>query len=117
MKDGIHIILDLKGCKNLEKLSNLNFIESFLLRLVKITKMKAITKPKVLYYKHEQKEESGITGFIIISDSHISIHTYPFKKSLYLDLFSCRNFGFKKIIDYTKRIFEPKKSTNRLIRR
>lgn len=117
MKDGTHLILDLKECKNLEELSNKKFIESLLLKLVKITGMKAITKPYVLYYEHEKKEESGITGSIIISDSHISLHTYPFKKSLYFDLFSCKNFDSKKIINCIKEIFEPKKIVKRLIRR
>ncbi len=117
MKDATHLILDLKDCKNLEKLSNKKFIESFLLELVKISKMKAITKPKVLYYENKEKEESGITGFIIISDSHISIHTFPFKKSLYLDLFSCKNFDSKEIINYVKRTFEPGKLTKRLMKR
>jgi len=117
MKNGTHLILDLKECKEYEKLSNKKFIESFLLNLVKISKMKAITKPNVLYYKHKEKEESGVTGFIIIADSHISIHTYPFKKSLYLDLFSCKNFYSQKIINYVQETFEPEKLTKKLIRR
>lgn len=117
MKDATHLILDLKDCKNLEKLSNKKFIESFLLELVKISKMKAITKPSVLNHEHEEKEESGITGFIIISDSHISIHTYPFKKSLYLDLFSCKRFDFSKIINYVQETFEPGKLTKKLMKR
>jgi len=117
MKDGTHLILDLKECKNLDNLSNKKFIESLLLDLVKITGMKAITEPSVFYYENKEKEESGITGFVIISDSHISIHTYPFKKSLYLDLFSCRNFDSKEIINCIKEIFEPERLTKRIIRR
>lgn len=117
VKDGTHLIIDLKGCRNLERLSDKRFIESFLLELVGIAKMKAITKPNVLYYEHEEKEESGVTGFVIISDSHISIHTYPFKKSLYLDLFSCKIFDSKKIVGYIKGIFQPESITDKLVKR
>ncbi len=117
MKDGTHLILDLKECKNVDNLSNERFIKNLILDLIKITGMKAITKPSVLYYEHKEKKESGITGFVIISDSHTSIHAYPFKKSLYLDLFSCRNFGSKEIINCIKEIFKPEKLTKRIIRR
>jgi len=117
VKDGTHLIIDLKGCKNLERLSDKRFIENFLLELVEIAEMRAITNPNVLYYEHQEKEESGITGFIIISDSHISIHTYPFKKSLYLDLFSCKIFDSEKIISYIKGIFEPENVKDKLIKR
>jgi len=117
MKDGTHLILDLKDCKEIERLSNEKLIKNFFLELVKISEMKAITKPSVLYYEHKEKEESGITGYIIISDSHISVHTYPFKKSLYLDLFSCRRFDSDKISDYTKELFKPNKTTKKLIKR
>ncbi|NOQ56179.1 MAG: S-adenosylmethionine decarboxylase proenzyme [Nanohaloarchaea archaeon] len=117
MKDGKHLILDLKCCKNMEKLSDTSFIESFLLELVRISEMKAITKPKVLYYEHEVKEESGVTGFVIISDSHISIHTYPTKKALYLDIFSCKQFDVDKIVNYVRETFESCEFEKRLIER
>lgn len=108
MEEGMHLILDLKECRKIEKLSDVKFIESFLLELVKVIEMKAITRPNVLYYEHEKMKESGITGFIIIADSHISVHTYPFKKSLYFDLFSCKKFDFERVITYVKEKFEPK---------
>ena len=55
MKEANHLIFDLKACKNLERLSDKKFIEDFLLKLVKLSKMNAITKPNVLYYEHEEK--------------------------------------------------------------
>ena len=117
MKDGTHLIIDLKGCRNLEKLSDKRFIKNFLLELVGIAKMKAITKPNVLYYEHEDRRESGVTGFVIISDSHISVHTYPFKESLYLDLFSCKIFDSERIVRYIKDVFRPDSISDRLIKR
>ena len=47
----------------------------------------------------------------------IGRHWIPFKKSLYLDLFSCKKFDSNKIIDYSKEIFKPKKITKKLINR
>ena len=115
MKDGTHLILDLKDCKESKKLLDEKFIKNFLLELVKIIKMKPLTRPKVLYYEHGEKEESGVTGFIIISDSHISVHTYPFKKSLYFDLFSCKKFDSEKVINYLEETFKPGKTARKLL--
>ncbi|MCK4883237.1 MAG: S-adenosylmethionine decarboxylase [Candidatus Diapherotrites archaeon] len=117
MKDGHHLMVDLKDCNKLDCLSDEVFIKKTIVDLVKIVKMKAITKPCVLYYEHEDKEESGVTGFVIISDSHVSIHTYPFKGSLYFDLFSCKVFESEEIIKYLKNAFEPKTITKKLINR
>ncbi|MCD6229913.1 MAG: S-adenosylmethionine decarboxylase [Candidatus Diapherotrites archaeon] len=117
MKDGHHLTVDLKECRNLSGLSDEKFIENTLVDLVKIVKMKAITKPCVLYYEHGDREESGVTGFVIISDSHVSVHTYPFKGSLYFDLFSCRGFDSKEVAGYLKEAFEPEKLTEKLLKR
>ncbi|MEM2121636.1 MAG: S-adenosylmethionine decarboxylase [Candidatus Woesearchaeota archaeon] len=117
MKDATHLILDIKECEEFKKLFSKKIIKNCLLELVKISKMKAITKPLVFYYNHKEKQESGVTGFIIISDSHISIHTYPYKKSLYLDLFSCKSFDSDKIYSFIKNEFKPSKTNKKLIKR
>jgi S-adenosylmethionine decarboxylase len=117
MKEGTHLILDLKGSKKHQELSSKKFIQNTLETLVKLAKMKAIMRPKVLYYEHEEQIESGVTGFVIIADSHICIHTYPFKEALYVDLFSCKKFDYEKVINYLKAIFNPKRSFKRLIKR
>ena len=95
----------------------MRFIEEFLLKVIKIAEMKAIARPLVLYYQHEKREESGITGFVIIADSHISIHTYPFKGSLYMDIFSCKWFDKGRIIRYTNEVIEPSEVVEKFIRR
>jgi S-adenosylmethionine decarboxylase len=117
MKDGTHLILDLKDCEEIKRLSSKRFIRKFILKAVDISKMKPISKPMVIYYEPKEKEESGVTGFIIILDSHISVHTYPFKKSLYFDLFSCKSFDSDKMIDYSKEVFKPKRIHKKLIKR
>ncbi|MBT4277424.1 S-adenosylmethionine decarboxylase proenzyme [Candidatus Falkowbacteria bacterium] len=117
MKNGTHLLVDIKNCKKIKELSDTKVITSFLVKLIKLAKMKAITEPKVMYYEHEDKIESGITGFVIIADSHVSIHTYPLKKSFYLDLFSCKKFNEKEIIKYTNEFFGGKKIKSQLIKR
>lgn len=38
------------------------------------------------------EDECGITGFAVISTSHMSIHCWPLQKFFSLDAFSCKNF-------------------------
>jgi len=36
-----------------------------------------------------QFEPVGVTGVLVLSESHFSVHTYPENDSLYLDIFCC----------------------------
>lgn len=37
------------------------------------------------------KDPGGWTGFVIIAESHISIHTFPGRGFVSIDLYTCRN--------------------------
>jgi S-adenosylmethionine decarboxylase len=36
-----------------------------------------------------QFEPTGVTGVLVLSESHFSVHTYPEHNQLYLDIFCC----------------------------
>ena len=36
-----------------------------------------------------QFEPVGVTGVLVLSESHFSVHTYPENDSVYLDIFCC----------------------------
>ena len=40
----------------------------------------------------EFQDEGGTTGFVVISTSHISIHTWELRRFFQLDVFSCKDF-------------------------
>ena len=99
---GNHLILD--GTSN-AKLDNPKFIRKFLTTLPKKIKMRAISKPLIIDHIAKEKSESGITGTIILAESNITIHTYPSKKWLTLDIYSCKEFPIEKTISYlTKKL-------------
>ena len=37
--------------------------------------------------------KQGITAFLVLSESHISVHTYPEDGAYYFDVFSCKDFN------------------------
>ena len=54
--------------------------------------MTAISEPYVTVYRGEKPEDWGVTGFVIIAESHIAIHTYPERGMVWADVFSCKDF-------------------------
>ena len=54
--------------------------------------MTRITEPKVLEYNGPKIEDAGVSGFVIIAESHISIHTFPYRNYVNIDIFSCKTF-------------------------
>lgn len=50
--------------------------------------------------------EDGVTGVVIIAESHIAIHTFPKKRFLSIDIFSCKAFDMAKALRRLKETFE-----------
>lgn len=114
MELGKHLILDCFGCTCLD---DKEFIRRFLQELVEKLNMSKIYDPVLVDYKHKDEEKSGITGFILISESHLSVHTYPKKSYVAIDIFSCKNFDVDMVITYVKKKFNAKRIIKNVIRR
>ena len=104
---GPHVTIDLKGCPK-ELLSDYNLHFNYLKMLPEIIKMTPITQPYVFPYSGLVPEDKGITGILIIAESHLSIHSFEEKGYSFVDIFSCKNFDVEKAIETTISIFKPK---------
>lgn len=102
---GPHLTLDLSKC-NKEKLSDYRFIFDLLNELPNKIGMTKITQPYVFPYDGLIPEDKGITGIVIIAESHISIHTFQEKDYVFIDLFSCKNFDVDFAKNYLIEAFE-----------
>ncbi len=91
---GPHLTLDLHGCDK-EKLADRDFIYKVLDELPRQLGMNKFSEPQVTEVP-EQGENSfdrgGITGFVILIESHMSIHTFPADGYASFDIFSCKDF-------------------------
>jgi len=112
---GPHLILDGYDASTKE-LANLNTIHTLLDKLPAMIGMTKLMPPYVFAYDGGSKpEDKGISGVVIIAESHISIHTYPEKGFLTFDIYSCKKFDIQKTVDiivdtfsigtYNKRVF------------
>ena len=51
-----------------------------------------ISQPKVSKYVGAKPQDWGVSGFVLIAESHISIHTFPERSYINVDIFSCKEF-------------------------
>lgn len=108
---GVHITLDgYNGCP--ARLSDFDHIKQCLSELPTQLGMHKLVEPTVLEVGElSLKDPGGITGFVLIAESHISIHTFPRRGFLSADVYTCqgtlkkqwirsffaRSFGLKDI--------------------
>ncbi len=79
---GYHLLLEFKGCPE-EILTDQDFIERTLLEASRRAKTHVISKHFHTFSPH------GVSGAIVIAESHISIHTWPEFGYAALDIFTC----------------------------
>ncbi len=82
MSVGIHILVDLKDCPT-ELLGKKNIVSKLLNDVVKKSHL---TKVEETFH---QFEPEGVTGVIVLAESHISIHTWPERNFAAVDIFCC----------------------------
>lgn len=88
---GVHLMVDGYGCDRLA-LEDMSLIYNFLDNYPNQMNMTKIMPPYVFRYNGSVPEDWGVSGFVLIAESHISIHTFPEKQYLSIDMFSCKPF-------------------------
>lgn len=109
MHFGEHLTVDGYG-GNKELLDNKSLILKVLDELPDKIGMKKLVEPSVYSApSNGKKDPGGWSGFVVIQESHISIHTFPARGFFSADVYTCRNgLNIKFVIDYFKTIFELK---------
>ena len=95
-----HVLFDLKDCLMTSLLDNEEYIRETLIEAVKIAKLKLLKVDTHKFQPH------GVTGYALLAESHISIHTWPEDNIARCDLFSCQpNTDYKSVIQYMQTRF------------
>jgi S-adenosylmethionine decarboxylase len=113
---GPHITLDLKGCPK-ETLSNYSLHFDYLKNLPELIHMTPITQPYVFPYSGLVPEDKGITGIVIIAESHISVHSFEEKGYCFIDIFSCKDMDVERAIEITLDMFKPESYELNIVKR
>ena len=101
----LHLIVDGYGAPK-EKLKDTDLVYSFLDEYPHAIGMTKIIPPQVYTYHGKTAEDWGVSGFVLIAESHISIHTFPERQYVNIDIFSCKDFDATSSLDDVKRTFD-----------
>ena len=113
---GPHLTLDLTGCPK-EILENYELHFNYLKILPEMIGMTPIIQPYVFPYSGLVPEDRGITGIVIIAESHLSVHSFQEKNYTFIDIFSCKDFDVNLAIEYTVDLFKPTAFTQNIVQR
>lgn len=97
---GVHLLIDFWGARNLNSVS---FCKKALTLAVKAS------GARLLNINLHKFSPQGVSGVAVISESHISIHTWPEYKYAALDVFVCGGKDPYSALESLKKSFCPKK--------
>ena len=112
----MHLIIDGYGA-NRKMLESEDMIYDLLDRYPSQIGMTKVAPPQVFKYIGSKPDDWGISGFVLIAESHISIHTFPERCYVNIDIFSCKDFDSEYAIQELKAIFEFNEIQNYLLNR
>jgi S-adenosylmethionine decarboxylase len=104
----MHVIIDGYG-GDPDQLSDENVVRVILDEVPDLMGMSKITQPKVLRYVGSKPEDWGVSGFVMIAESHISMHTFPERRLIWADVFSCKDFDPTPVLEAIKARFSLRK--------
>jgi len=106
---GIHLIAEFWHGKIIE---NPKKLERILIRAVKKSKNIPL---EIAIHKFSPQ---GITGVVLLAESHVALHSWPEINYLAIDIFTCGEKAMPYLaLEYFKKEFQPKKVEIREIKR
>lgn len=100
---GQHLMMTATKCN--DDLEDVNMVSEFLRHLVVEIDMVAYGEPLVARFG--EGIEVGISGVQLIETSAISLHTNDGNRDLYLDVFSCKEYDNRTVVDVVRKFFKP----------
>ncbi len=113
---GPHLTLDMKGCDP-AVLEDQGAIYDLLDQLPGQIGMTKMTAPYVCKWLDKFGTRPGVSGFVMIAESHISIHTFPDQDYVFADIFSCRDFDVDLAVRILSERLGAKTVTRHLVAR
>ena len=104
---GKHMIIDLKEIKDDILIHDLDKIKTLLDTICNKYDFSILNKSEHIF------EPQGLTILYLLSESHLSVHTFPERKYIAIDLYTCRDYKdnavYEEIYDFFIERFQAKK--------
>ena len=115
MSSGKHLICDIKNIKNHTLLNSLEELKEIFNYICKTYDYNILNKAEHTF------TPQGITIIYMLSESHISIHTFPEKNYAAMDIYTCREYTnndvYTEIQEYLRKMFDSSEETFTIIDR
>ncbi len=96
---GMHLIIDLWGASNLD--------QPELIDQTLCDGARAAGATILHHHFHHFEPNGGVSGVVVLAESHISIHSWPERNFAALDVFMCGTCDPYKLIPFLKAAFSP----------
>ena len=100
-----HVMIDLYGC-NPELLANEVFLRKVLDEYPERIGMEKVSPVDLRYITTSNPLDDGLSGFVIIATSHISLHAWPSYSMVNMDIFSCEAFDVQNTVAFACATFQ-----------
>ncbi len=111
---GWELILNLYECES-AIISSKKKIQEYVDKLCKLIKMEKYGKAWIPYFGHKKPHTKGYSLVQLIETSSITAHFSEYKKSAYINIFSCKAYDHKKAKEFTKKFFKAKRMKTHFI--
>jgi S-adenosylmethionine decarboxylase len=85
MTTGMEWIVDAHGC-SAEALRSVSTLEALFGKIIEDLQLRPVRAP----IWHQFPGEGGVTGVVLLSESHLSVHTFPESGFAAINLYCCR---------------------------
>lgn len=101
----VHLMLELYGCKR-EVLTNEPLLRRVLDEYPGRVEMEKVSPVHLYDIETSNPLDAGMSGFVVIAQSHISMHAWPEYGEVDIDICSCKHFSQEDAIAYAKEMFQ-----------
>lgn len=100
----MHVIVDGYG-GDPQQLDDESVVRAILEQYPQALGMTKIAPATVVRYQGAKPEDEGVSGFVMIAESHVALHTFPQRRLLWADVFSCKGFDAAPLVEDLKARF------------
>jgi S-adenosylmethionine decarboxylase len=101
----VHLMLELYGC-NREVLTNEPLLRRVLDEYPGRVDMEKVSPVHLYDIETSNPLDAGMSGFVVIAQSHISMHAWPEYGEVDIDICSCKEFSQEDAIAFAKEVFQ-----------
>ena len=101
----VHLMLELYGCDR-HILSDEALVHRVLDEYPAHVDMEKVSPVHLYQIEPSNPLDAGLSGFVVIAQSHISLHAWPEYGEVDIDICSCKEFSQEDAITFAKQMFQ-----------